>query len=112
MPDQPAIRVLFRFHLGLPFRQASEEERKKVGELMRETFQEWKSSGIKLIGTFGSPAHVDGFATYMIFEVDDFSKVGKMDQGFFRGEVGKFIEDFQVHVGIARTFIEDMWKPS
>jgi hypothetical protein len=111
MPAQPAIRVLFRFHLGLPFRKASEEEKKKVGDLLGEIFQEWKSSGIKLIGTFGSPAHVSGFASYMIFEVDDLSKVGKMDQSIFRGEVGRFIEDFQVHIGIARTAIEDMWKP-
>ena len=29
-----AIRVLFRFHLGLPFRQASDEEKQKAIELL------------------------------------------------------------------------------
>jgi len=105
-----AIRVLFRFHFGLPFRQASDEEKQKAYQAIEELFKKWKSSGVKLIGTFGGPAHVDGFAHHMILEVEDVSKVWEMDQGIFGGEVGKLIEEFQFHIGVARTSIEDIWK--
>ncbi len=105
-----AIRVLFRFHLGLPFRQASDEEKQKSHESMGEMFKKWKSSGVKLIGTFGSPAHEDGFASHMILEVEDIAQVGEMDHDIFMGDAGKFIEDFQFHIGVARTHIEDIWK--
>ena len=67
---------------------------------------------IKLLGTFGSGAHVDGFAHHMIFEVEDEGKVGEMDRDIMMGEVGQFIEDFQFHIGGARKEIEDVWKSS
>ena len=110
MADQSAIRVLFRLHFGSPYQQAPEEERKKAGELVRETFKKWKASGIRLIGTFSSTAHVDGYAHYTILEVDDLSQVQEMDRDIFLAEVGKYIERFDFTVGISRQFIEDIWK--
>ena len=107
-----AIRVLFRIHAGLPYRQASEEEKKRLLELWIEMFKKWKSSGVKLLGTFGSGAHVDGFAHHMILEVEDEGKVGEMDRDIMMGEVGQFIEDFQFHIGGARKEIEDVWESS
>ena len=112
MADQPALRVLFRFQFGLPMRQASDEEREKARELVRETFQKWNSSGVKLIGTFGNQGALDGFAHYMILEVDDVNKVQEIDRDITFGEVGKFIEKYSFHVGWARTFFEDIWKSS
>ena len=110
MASQPAIRVLFRMHFGLPFRQASQEEKQKVSEKLTQMFNTWKTSGIRLLGTFGSPAHVGGFAHYLLFEVDDYEKVGEMDRGIFAGEVGRYIENFDLHIGMSRSQIEDVWK--
>ena len=105
-----AIRVLFRCHFGLPFRQASEEEKQKVQDGMGEVFKKWKASGTKLMGYFGSSAHVDGFSHYMLFEIDDAAQVGEMDNDIFAGEIGKYVEDFQIHVGRDFEAIEEIWK--
>ena len=102
-------RVLFRFHAGLPFRQASEEDRKQCFELWDDMLEKWKTSGVKLIGSFGSPAHVDGFANYLIFEVEDTGLVTEMDHDIQMGDAGQLIEDFQFHVGTPRTRVEEIW---
>jgi hypothetical protein len=44
-----AIRVMFRMHLGLPFRQASHDEKLKVRDGLGEVFKKWNESGIKLV---------------------------------------------------------------
>ena len=105
-----AIRVMFRLHLGLPFRQAPDAEKLKVREGLGEAFKKWKESGIKLIGTFTSSAHVDGFAHHLLLEVDDITKVTEMDHDIFGGELGKYVEDFQIHTGRDFQVIEDTWK--
>ena len=112
MADQPALRVLFRFHFGLPMRQASAEEKEKARGLLRETFQKWSSSGVKLIATFGNQGALDGFAHLMILEVDDISKVQEIDRDITGGEVGKFIEKYTFQMGWARTRLEDIWESS
>ena len=112
MADQPTLRVLFRCHFGLPYRQGSEEERTKTHELARQMFEKWKSSGVKLIGTFSCSSHVDGFAHHIILEVDDVRKVVEMDNDIFSGEVGKYMENFQFHIGWPGPGMEEIWQSS
>ena len=110
MADQPTLRVLFRFHGGLPARQASEEEKQKLQEVAQQMFQKWISSGVKLIGTFSCSSHPDGFAHHIILEVDDVKQVVEMDNDIHAGEVGKLIENFQFHIGWPSPGIEAMWQ--
>ena len=99
MADQP-IRVLFRYQLGLPFRQASDEEKKRASELWEEMSKKWKSSGVRLIGYFGAYGHaVDGFCHHYIFEVDDLERVREMNADVFRGKGSKYLERFSFHIG-------------
>jgi hypothetical protein len=110
MADQPSIRVLFRFSIGLPYRQASAEEKKQVLALLQQMFQAWKAAGVRLIGTFGNQGAVDGFSHYIVLEVDDLSQVVAMDQAIMGGEVGRFVEKFSFHIGWKRDFVEEIWN--
>ena len=99
MADQP-IRVLFRFTRGLPFRQASDEEKQRVNELWTALCTKWKSGGVELIGYFGAYGHsVDGFCHNYIFEVDDVEQVRRMNTDVFRGEGAQYLETFSFHLG-------------
>jgi predicted amidophosphoribosyltransferase len=63
MADQP-IRVLFRYHGGVPLRQASDEAKAQSRTRLKEIFAKWKASGVKLVAYFGSYGEgVDGYAT-------------------------------------------------
>jgi hypothetical protein len=94
------IRVLFRFTRGLPFRQASDEEKKWVDTYWTETARRWKSRGVKLLGYFGAYGHaVDGFCHHYVFEVDDVDTVRQMNADIYRGKGGKYLEHFSFHVG-------------
>jgi hypothetical protein len=110
MTDQCALRVFFRASLGLPFRQASDEEKRKVDELWNEMATKWKSAGVRLVGYFGAHGEaLDGFGHNYIFEVDDVEIVRKMDDDIVRGELGKYIERFSFHIGCGRG-VEDWWR--
>jgi hypothetical protein len=112
MADRP-LRVLFRFSLGLNYRQASEEEREKAVEVMRQTFEKWKSSGVKLIGYFGAHGEaLDGFGHNLILDIKDVNQVQEMDADIFGGGFGKFIEKFSLHIGWGLPLLEDIWKSS
>ncbi len=110
MANQPSIRVLFRFSVGLPYRQASAKEKKQALALLEQAFQKWKAAGVRLIGTFGNQGAVDGFSHYIILEVDDLSQIVEMDEEIMGGEVGRYIEKFSFHIGWSRTFVEDIWN--
>ena len=49
MASQP-IRVLFRGHLGVPYRTASDEEKGRYREQLKQIFAKWRSSGVKFVG--------------------------------------------------------------
>ena len=100
-------RILFRWHLGLPMRQASEEEKKKIWELIGKLFDKWKSEGVKTIGTFTCSAHPENFSHFMIFEVDNIEKMTEMDRDICMGEVGKYIETFSLIPGFGSSERED-----
>jgi hypothetical protein len=109
MTDQP-IRVFFQASLGLAFRQATNEEKKKVGEAWEECAKKWKSSGVKLIGYFGAYGEaLDGYGHNYIFEVDDVSKVQEMDADIHQSEFGKFVERLSLHVGRGHG-TEEWWE--
>ena len=92
MANQP-IRVLLRWHFGLPSRQASEEETAQAREAVRQTIQEWKSSGVKLVGTFGGYGNGTGeYAHYAILEVDSLDVVNEMNNALYGGNSSRFYE--------------------
>ena len=104
------MRVLFRFHLGLPYRQAGDSEKERLHASIAEMFKEWRSKGINLVGTFGAMGSgVGGFAHYAIFNVDDLDVVSNMNHDIFTREASKYIEDFDFAIGWSRPFIEDVW---
>jgi hypothetical protein len=110
MAEGNKVRVLFRVSLGLPFRQASNEERKRVMQLWQETATKWKSAGVKLVGYFGADGSaLHGFGHHYIFEVDDLSVIREMDADIFYGELGKYVEDFAFNIGWGRG-TEDWWE--
>ena len=106
------IRVLYRFMFGLPARQASEEARDQRVSLSQELFKKWKASGVKLIGYFATYGNaVDGFCHHMILEVDELDKVQEMAVDIQDGEIGRFIERFDFHVGSGfEAQIEEFWE--
>ena len=111
MANQP-IRVLFRYHGGVPARQASEEEMAQAYEYLRQTCKQWESSGVKLVGTFGAFGEgVGGFAHYIIFEVDDIDMVDKMSNDIYSGGIRKFYEKHSFDIGRTSRF-ELLWESS
>src|SRR5690606_34004792 len=105
-----ALRVLFRFSTGLPYRLASDEEKQQAGVLLEQVFQGWRDTGVRLIGTFGNHSAMDGFAHYVILEIDDLDQVHAMDRDIVKGVVGKYVEKFSSHIGWARPFIDSTWN--
>jgi hypothetical protein len=92
------IRVLFRWVNGLPWRQASEEERKETSEQAGVMLEKWKASGVKLLADFNVAGNaVDDFAHFWIYEVPDVAMVREMTQDITR--IGKHMEKFSLNVG-------------
>jgi hypothetical protein len=66
MADQP-IRVMFRFHAGVPFRQASDEAQAAYRAQLKQAFAKWKSARVKLVGSFGGLGEgVGGYAHHVL----------------------------------------------
>ncbi len=105
-----SFRVLMRMHGGLAVRQATSEQRESIlGPGFEKMLSGWQNQGIRLIGTFGNGAHVDGFAHYAIFEIDDMDLIKKMDNDFMGSDFAGMIEDFELHLGWSRDFIDKYW---
>ena len=110
MAEHCAIRILFRATLGLPYRQASDQQKKEFGRLWEATATKWKSSGIKLVGYFGAHGEaLDGFSHNYIFEVDDACQVQDMDADIFQTQIGRYIERYSFHIG-SSPGIEAWWE--
>ena len=110
MANQP-IRVMFRFHGGMPVRQASDEARAQFSPKLKEIFAKWKSSGVKLVGYFGSYGNgVDGYAHHLILDVPEITMVQEMNSDIFGG-LGAFYEKHHFEVGEGRAG-EDLWESS
>ena len=109
MADQLTTRVFFQVHMGLPYRQASDEQRSEVMDSLTGIFRKWKSSGIRLIGYFGAPGRIEGCAHNYVFEVDDVKQVREMDGDIFNGKVRAAIEKYRFHIGWGRG-VEDLWE--
>jgi hypothetical protein len=109
MAEEP-IRVLFRFVGGLPARQATQEERSQFGE-SPGWWAKWKASGVVLIGAFSTYGNaVDGFCHHVILEVDDVRVVHEMQRDVQGGEMGKYIERYDFHVGYPFRGLEEQWE--
>lgn len=104
------IRVLCRFMFGLPYRQATQEEQARRNPLVGQLLSQWKSSGARLIGGFMTYGNaVDGMCHHLILEVDDLDRVQQMAQDIQGGEIGRFIERYDLHVGGGAEW-EAWWK--
>jgi hypothetical protein len=107
MADQP-IRVMFRFHVGVPYRQASDEARAQYWAQIKQVFAEWKSSGVKLVGYFGSYGNgFDGYAHHMILDVPEITMVRKMNGDIFG--LGGIYEKNHFEVGAGGAG-EELWE--
>lgn len=105
------LRILFRFSFGLPYRRASDEEKKKTGDLLTQMMKKWKASGVKLIGYFGAQGEtLDGFSHNMILAVDDVTKALELDADITGTEFGKYIERFSLVIGWGFPPLEELWK--
>ena len=105
-----SFRVLMRMHGGLAVRQTTNEEKETVlFPGFEKMFSDWQKQGIRLIGTFGNGAHVDDFAHYAIFEIDDLDLMKKMDSDFMSSDWAGMIENFELHLGWSRDFIDKHW---
>lgn len=103
------IRVLFRFHGGVPVRTASDEDKAHYREQMRQILKKWKSSGVKLVGSFhGCGEGVGGFSHYVILDVNDVETVYDMNFDIFDG-VGKFYQRHSFDIG-GPPIVEGMWE--
>ncbi len=47
-----------------------------------------------------------GFAHYAIFEVDSVDMIGKMDRDFMSADWSHMLQDFELHLGNERNFID------
>ena len=103
------LRVLLRFYLGLPHRQADDSEKKRFDASISEIFKEWRSSGIELAGTFMALGSVNGYAHYAIFDVDNLELVKKMNGDIRTFEGSKYIERYDIEIGWPQTWIEEVW---
>jgi hypothetical protein len=108
MADQP-IRVLFRYHGGVPARQMSDEEKAQSREKIRQIFGEWKSSGVQLIGSWhGCGEGVGGYAHYLILDVDDVETVYRMN-GDIYGRLGGTYQRHSFDIGLPPA-VEAIWE--
>jgi hypothetical protein len=99
------IRVVFQWHLGLPWRQASEEEREQSNTLLLQIFEKWKRDpGITHRYYFLRR----GVAHYNIFEVDDLSKIDEMDNDITLAQ-GLLLEKYSFEVVFANRTVADAW---
>jgi hypothetical protein len=74
--------------------------------------QEWNSSGVKLVGTFGGYGEgVGGYGHYAILEVDDLDMVSKLNDDLFGGESRGCYERYSLDVGHP-SVLETSWEPS
>jgi len=65
--------------LGLPWRQATEEQRQKSIEASAAMMRKWKAAGIELVGYFGAPsAGATGHVHNYIFRVKDAAQFHQM----------------------------------
>ena len=103
------IRVLFRFHGGVPLRTGSDEDKAQYREQIRRIFKKWKSSGVKLVGSFHACGEgVGEFAHYVILDVNDVDTVYEMNGDIFGG-VGKFYQRHSFDIGLP-PIVESMWE--
>ncbi|NPV10060.1 MAG: hypothetical protein HPY83_19105 [Anaerolineae bacterium] len=111
MADRP-IRVLFQYTLGLPYGQASEEERKQAAESALEMARKWKASGVTYVGYFGSLAGPGApeFAHTTVLEVKDFVQVQEMSDELYHSEWGKYVEKYRLEVGSGWPDLDAFWR--
>ena len=96
MPKR-AIRVLLRSKLGVPFLQASDEEKEAMGKESDKIWKKWQAAGIKLLAHWSGP--LDGFAHYQIFEAPDLDAAWQMDQDWWAAKYRRLFEQLEFHVG-------------
>jgi muconolactone delta-isomerase len=107
MADQP-IRVMLRFHGGVPFRQASDEAKAQYQAQLKQAFARWRSAGVKMIGSFrASGEGVGGYAHYILFDVDDLGTVHQMNSDIFG--LGGIYQRHSFDVGLP-PIVEGMWE--
>jgi hypothetical protein len=107
MADQP-IRVLFRFHAGVPFRQASEEAKAQYRAQLIQNFGKWKASGVKLVGSFSAYGEgVGGFAHHVILDVPEITMVREMNRDILG--LGGIYQKHSFAIGIG-GIVEGMWE--
>ena len=98
MADQP-IRVMFRLHVGTAYRQASDEAKAQYYAKLKEIFAKWKSSGVKLVGYFGSYGNgVDGYAHHLILDVPEITMLREMNGNTFG--LGGLYQKHSFEVGV------------
>jgi hypothetical protein len=99
---------MLRLHLGVPFRQASAEERQELMEQFKQFYAKWKASGVKLIGSYhGCGEGVGGYAHYVLFDVDDIETVYQMNRDIF-GLRGLY-QRHSIDVGLPPA-VEEVWE--
>ena len=95
-------------HAGVPYRQASDEAKAQYFPQLRRIFAKWKSSGVKLIGYFGSYGDgVDGYGHHLILDVPEITMVREMNSDIFG--LGGIYQKHGFEVG-AGGVGEEMWE--
>ncbi len=91
--------VLFRFQLGLPYRQASKREKDACGKAWKAMMKRWKSKGVKMKASFNCSSHPDGYSHHWILEVESLERVQELDADVVGGALGRYLEKFAFEVG-------------
>jgi hypothetical protein len=103
-----ACTVLFRYQMGLPYRQASPQERDAWARAFADMLRKWKSSGVKLKASFNSSSRVGGFCHNWIMEAGSMEFAQGLSSDLVTGPVGKLLEDFSIEVG--GSMAEKFWE--
>mgnify|MGYP000864008848 CR=1 FL=1 len=102
--------VILQIQLGLPWRQASAEQRKEAHAEFLEMAKKWKASGIRLIGTFTFPQVLNGYSNNWFFGIDNDTQMDQINRDIMGSQFGKIIEDFSLANGGANADFEENWR--
>jgi chlorite dismutase len=104
------LEVLLQFTNGLPWRQASEEQKKKAMESWRQLYKKWKGSGIHLIGNFSASRALDRYSNNLLFAIKDIQQYNEMTGDLMDADATKWIEDWRMVLGQGFPQVEELWK--
>jgi hypothetical protein len=105
-----SLEVLIQFTYGLPWRQSSEEQKKKATDSWKQLFKKWKGSGIRFIGSITASRALDRYSNNYLFSVKDVQQTNDISSDLMTADATKWIEDFRVVVGQGNPQFDELWK--